>query len=75
MILNQSEGEYPKSILNLSNTTIKSVEDFIYLGTYIRFDNVRLLSVIDWLKHEKQHKKYNTLYKIFIITVLQLFHL
>ena len=38
MILNHSEGEYPKSILNLRNTVIKNVENFTYLGAYIRFD-------------------------------------
>ena len=38
MILNHSEGEYPKSILNLRNTIIKNVENFIYLGAYTRFD-------------------------------------
>ena len=38
MILNPQTVEYPKTIVTLRNTAIKNIENFVYLGAYIRFD-------------------------------------
>ena len=38
MILNNMEPEYPKSIITLRNTLINNVENFKYLGAFIKHD-------------------------------------
>jgi len=38
MVLNHSQNQYPASILTLRNNTLKNVENFVYLGAHVRYD-------------------------------------
>ena len=38
MILNHSDQQYPQTIITLKNTALNNVENFKYLGAFIRYD-------------------------------------
>ena len=38
MILNHSDQQYPQKIITLKNTALNNVENFKYLGAFIRYD-------------------------------------